>query len=70
MTEGRKIKAMRPMTQQEFEEEGWDRGTTAIELDDGTVLYPSQDPEGNGPGALFGRTPDGKTFSLYLGFED
>lgn len=27
-----------------------------IELDDGTLLFPSQDEEGNGPGAIFGNT--------------
>lgn len=32
---------------------GWDRAPVVIVLDDGTSLYPSQDDEGNGPGALF-----------------
>jgi len=36
----------------------------ALWLDDGTILYPSSDGEGNRPGALFGKSPDGKIFSL------
>lgn len=45
------------MTEEEMDREGWyARGVNpvALELDDGTVIYPSQDPEGNGPGDLFG----------------
>jgi len=51
---GKKIASIRQLTKEELEEEGWDKGTTAIVLDDGTLVYPSQDDEGNGPGALFG----------------
>ena len=35
----------------------WDDGSersAVLELDDGTILYASQDYEGNGPGAIFG----------------
>jgi len=55
---GRTIKAVRPMTRQELAAEGWgpERHPPAVlELDDGTRLYASRDPEGNGPGCLFGR---------------
>ena len=55
---GREITAVRSMTDEELADNAWGgrRGGApiALELDDGTVLYPSQDPEGNGPGALFG----------------
>jgi len=52
---GAKIRAVRLMTKDELEAQGWDYETVvAIELDNGAVLYPSQDDEGNGGGALFG----------------
>jgi len=52
---GKKIVKVRLMSKAEMEQKGWAFGEgIAIELDDGTVLYPSQDEEGNGPGALFG----------------
>lgn len=66
--EGRTIKTVRAMTRQELEAEGWteDRhgARIALVLDNGTVLYPSRDDEGNGPGALFGVTKDGKTIAF------
>lgn len=64
MVVGRKIVGIRWMTQDEMDREGWDNTTVLIELDDGTKLYPSQDDEGNGPGALFG-VENGKTVSIY-----
>lgn len=54
---GRTIVEVRPMTDAELQEEGWEDWNevpAALVLDDGTVLYPSRDTEGNGPGALFG----------------
>ncbi len=51
---GRCIVAVRPMTKAELAREGNDEGCIALALDDGTLLYPSQDYEGNAPGALFG----------------
>ena len=63
---GRKIVAVRQMTKTEVEFEGWFRGTTIYELDDGTLIYPSQDDEGNDSGALFGRK--GKTAQRF-GFQ-
>ena len=57
---GKKIVAVRQMTKAEVDAEGWYSGTTAIELDDGTLIYPSQDDEGNDSGALFGKDKDGQ----------
>jgi hypothetical protein len=37
---------------------------TVLVLDDGTILYPSRDDEGNGPGALFGADRDGELFTV------
>ncbi len=56
---GATIVAVRPMTKEEAEREGWSIGgrqgaPMVLELSTGAVLYPSQDEEGNGPGALFG----------------
>jgi hypothetical protein len=52
---GRKIVEVRPMTMEELERQGWSRflTTPVIVLDDGTVLFSSQDEEGNGPGDIF-----------------
>ena len=62
--EGRTIVATRQMTPVEAADEGWDRGTIALVLDDGSILYPSRDHEGNGPGALFGRDKQGQTVAF------
>jgi len=62
--EGRKIVSVRSMTKEELDREYWDEnrvGTIAIELDNGVVLFPSRDPEGNGPGALFGYDPESES---------
>lgn len=55
---GRTITSVRYMTQEEAEDLDWYSCALVIELDDGTILYPSQDEEGNGPGALFGNQGD------------
>lgn len=57
--EGRVIVSVRKMRPEEAKREGWsldpDYGAPPVlVLDDGQVLYPSQDDEGNAPGALFG----------------
>lgn len=55
--EGKTIIDIRPMSSEEKHREGWSHYEGAIpvlELSDGQILYPSTDPEGNGPGALFG----------------
>ncbi len=65
---GKKIAKIRPMTAKELDDEGWERthsATSAIELEDGTVIYPSQDDEGNGAGVLFGKDNKGKHFYVY-----
>jgi hypothetical protein len=62
MSDYGRITNIRSMTKEEMEAEGWDdhRGApTVLELDDGSIMYPSMDDEGNGPGALFGRRADG-----------
>lgn len=65
---GKTIKNVRPMTDAELDAEGWTPSRahgrpTVLVLEDGTTLYPSRDPEGNGPGALFG-SADGELFAF------
>jgi len=55
---GRKIVDVINLSKDIIEAEGWeDTPYTCIGLllDDGNIIYPSQDEEGNGPGALFGK---------------
>jgi len=64
---GRKIVEIRPLTLAELKGEsweGWPFKTVALVLDDGTLLYPSRDGEGNGPGQLFGKKADGTCFMV------
>lgn len=49
---GRKIVAVRYMPEDEADEYGWDMRGVTILLDDGVLLVPMRDDEGNGPGAL------------------
>lgn len=55
---GRRIVEVRAMNKHELEAEGWppDETVPVLVLDNGTILFPSRDEEGNGPGALFGAT--------------
>lgn len=60
---------IRPMTKKELKNEGWEDTPhyhipKVLVLKDGTVLYPSMDDEGNGPGRLFGTSKEGVSFSL------
>lgn len=61
---GREIVSVREMTEDELDREGWTpvhgQAPPVVELDDGSEIFPSRDPEGNGPGALFGMTSDGE----------
>jgi hypothetical protein len=65
---GKKIKKIRKMTQSELDFHGWeDRGHTfAIVLEDNTLIYPSQDGEGNGPGVIFIDAKGNKKDGYYL----
>lgn len=56
---GRTIKAVRYTTQKECEGLDWGASAIVLELDDGTLLFPSSDDEGNSAGALFGQGADG-----------
>ena len=61
MLTGRTITEVRHMTRKELRAEGWpsDSRVLAIVLDSGTIIFPSRDEEGNGPGEMFGISPVG-----------
>ena len=64
---GKTVKEVRKMTPAESKKEGWAGiSTTVVEFEDGTKIYASRDPEGSGPGALFGVNSAGDL----IGFPD
>ena len=50
---GRTIRRVRYMAAAEVEEMGWNSAALVIELDNGVMLFPSRDDEGNEAGAMF-----------------
>lgn len=66
---GQRIVAVHEMTNEELELEGWQahdgQSTVVLELEFGTIFYPSIDPEGNAPGAIFGINVDDTAFALH-----
>jgi hypothetical protein len=50
---GRSIARVRYMDDEERREFGWSCSAIVLQLDDGTLLIPQADDEGNGAGALF-----------------
>ena len=50
---GRTIKAVRYLYPEEVENLGWYSRSVVFELDNGTLVWPSTDDEGNDAGALF-----------------
>ncbi len=65
---GLSITGVRYLTASECRDAGWDIGphdaAVCITLSDGSILFASQDYEGNGPGAMFGRMRTGEQFIL------
>lgn len=61
---GRRIVDVRYMEREESEGLGWHRMAVVIELDNGTLVWPSMDDEGNGAGALFTTDPNGATLPV------
>lgn len=56
---GRTIKHVRYMTPEEMEWIGWWKCPVVMILDNGTIIYPSTDDEGNDGGAIHYSTKDG-----------
>lgn len=50
---GKKIVAVRYLNDEEMQTLGWETRCVVIQLDDGNLIFPSCDDEGNGAGALF-----------------
>jgi hypothetical protein len=60
----RKIVDVRYLTTEEMEGLGWYERSVVMILDDGNMIYPSQDDEGNGAGALFTCDPNQPTLPV------
>ena len=58
LLKGLAIKSVRYMTKEEAEGIGWCSRSVILEMHDGTLLFCSQDDEGNDAGALFYQTKD------------
>jgi hypothetical protein len=67
LLKGRKIKAVRYMDHDEAASLGWRYRCVVIELDNGTLIYPSMDDEGNDAGALFTTDPKVQTLPVLRG---
>ena len=61
---GRKIVNVRYLNEQEVEHMGWYSSTVVIELDNGLLIWPSRDDEGNDAGALFTTDPEVMTLPV------
>lgn len=65
---GQRVTEIREMTDAELAGEGWEVGfhgrPVALVLENGTVIYPSSDVEGNDGGALFATLPDGTPIGI------
>lgn len=61
---GRRIAGVRWMTADEQEQLGWDNAAVVLELDNGTLVWPAADDEGNGAGALLGVDDSGNDIDL------
>ncbi len=68
--EGQRILRIRRMTDDEMRNEGWEHeigdNPVVIVLENGVRMFPSRDPEGNGPGMIFGREDEESCFTLYV----
>ena len=55
---GKTIEHVRFMTVEEQEDFGWNYRPIVLQLDDGNIIYPVSDDEGNEAGALFTNDDD------------
>lgn len=56
---GKTVVAVRYLSVEEQESLGWSHRPLVIQFDDGSIIFPSRDDEGNDAGSLFGQGPDG-----------
>ena len=61
---GRKIVACFYMTAEDAEAVGFHQRPIVLRLDDGNIIYPSRDDEGNDAGALFTNDPENGTIPV------
>ena len=61
---GRKIVEVRYLTNEEAEGLGWSRKSVVMVLDDGNIIWPSMDDEGNDAGALFTTNAENPTLPV------
>lgn len=61
---GRKIIGTRYLTDEEVEMLGWYNSAIVLILDDGTLIFPSCDDEGNNAGAIFGQSKNGTEITI------
>ena len=61
---GKKIESIRYLSKGEQKELMWYKRPIVIKLDDGSLLLPSMDDEGNDGGALFGQSKDGDEWTF------
>lgn len=61
---GKRIVEVRYMTDKEVEDLGWYSSAVVLVLDDGHMLFPSQDDEGNNAGSLFSTYENLNTFPV------
>ena len=66
---GRTITEARYMTKAEAESLGWYSRAVVLQLNDGNILFPSMDDEGNNAGALFTNDPDLEVIPVF-GIDD
>lgn len=64
---GLKLVSIRPMTAKEKDSQGWEgnTATSVLVFEDGSLIYPSSDDEGNGAGTLYGQNKKGDFFYVY-----
>jgi len=61
---GKRIVEVRYMTQKEVDALGWSRAAVVFVLNDGHLVWPSSDDEGNDAGAMFSTYENLETFPV------
>jgi hypothetical protein len=62
---GRRIVSVEWLSEEETRQLGWSQRPIIIQLDDGTIIYPMADDEGNGAGALGTTNPIAQTLPVF-----
>lgn len=64
---GKKIVEVRYLSQEEADDLGWEERCVVIHLDDGNIILPSSDDEGNSAGAMFTNDTKNPTLPVLRG---